>query len=102
MNKDLIKEAEALIAEVDRTHRYSMSKIYGLYNRVFKTNEVPQSCASCLIRKVRELKEWIESEKSKDPEPDKIIPTSGETDGIIKAKTNKSEGRYNKYNKKEK
>lgn len=99
MNKDLIKEAEALIAEVDRTHRYSMSKIYGLYNRVFKTNETPQSCASCLIRKVRELKEWIKSEKSKEPKPDTIITASGETDSIIKAKTSKSEGRYNKKEK---
>lgn len=63
MNKtNLIKEAESLIAEVDKTHRYSMSKIYGLYNRVFETNEAPQSCASCLIRKVNELKAWIEKQ----------------------------------------
>lgn len=68
MNKDLIKEAETLIAEVDKTHRYSMSKIYGLYNRIFGTNETPQSCASCLIRKVRELREWLGNEKAKTPE----------------------------------
>jgi hypothetical protein len=73
---DLIKEAEALMADVDKTHRYSMSKIYGLYNRVFETNETPQSCASCLIRKVNELKVWLdvkksEAEKSKEAEPPK-------------------------------
>lgn len=99
MNKDLIKEAEALIADVDRTHRYSMSKIYGLYNRVFKTNETPQSCASCLIRKVNELRNWVQAEKSKEPKPDTVIPSSGETDSIIKAKTSKSEGRHNKKEK---
>lgn len=68
MNKILIKETEALIADVDKTHRYSMSKIYGLYNRVFETNETPQSCASCLIRKVNELKKWLEVEKTKEIE----------------------------------
>lgn len=64
MEKDLVKEVEALTAEIEKTHRYSMSKIYGLYNRVFGTNERPQSCASCLIRKVRELRVWGETKKS--------------------------------------
>nr|DAE47076.1 MAG TPA: hypothetical protein [Caudoviricetes sp.] len=65
---NLIKEAEALIADVDKTHRYSMSKIYDLSNRVFKTKETPQSCASCLIRKVNELRNWVQAEKSKEAE----------------------------------
>lgn len=67
MNKELSKselaelktEVETLIEEVERTHRYSMSRIYGLYNRVKRTDERPQSCASCLIRKVKELREWL-------------------------------------------
>jgi len=71
MNKTLIKEAEALIADVDKTHRYSMSKIYGLYNRVFDTKETPQSCASCLMRKVNELRKWVQAEKSKESETPK-------------------------------
>lgn len=50
-----------LIQDVERTHRYSMSRIYSTYNAVFGTNELPQSCASCLIRKVKQLKEWAES-----------------------------------------
>lgn len=70
----LIKEVDALIAEVNKTHRYSMSRIYGMYNEVFNTNETPQSCASCLIRKVRELTNWLEKEKKKsdsiNTEPD--------------------------------
>lgn len=65
MNKKLIKDVETLIKDVEKTHRYSMSRIYGLYNEVFNTNEKPQSCASCLIRKVKELKNWLETEKNK-------------------------------------
>lgn len=52
-------EVSAMIEDVDRTHRYSMSLIYGLYNRVNGTDERPQSCASCLIRKVKQLREWL-------------------------------------------
>lgn len=58
----LTDEVRALVDEVKQTHRYSMSRIYGLYNRVFEKNEAPQSCASCLIRKVRELTVWLENE----------------------------------------
>jgi len=71
---DLIKEVETLIADVDKSHRYSMSKIYGLYNRVFEVNEAPQSCASCLIRKVKELRDWYSDAKEKYAE----MPAEGE------------------------
>lgn len=54
--KDKVTE---LISEVNRTHRYSMSRIYGIYNEVFGVAEIPQSCASCLIRKVNQLKTWL-------------------------------------------
>lgn len=57
--EDLILRVQALVADVDKTHRYSMSRIYGLYNEVYDTSEIPQSCASCLIRKVKQLKEWL-------------------------------------------
>lgn len=60
MNSTLKTEVKNLIREVDKTHRYSMSRIYGLYNEVFDKNEEPQSCASCLIRKVKELRTWLE------------------------------------------
>lgn len=63
---ELRKEVESLIAEVDKTHRYSMSRIYASYNQVFDKEETPQSCASCLIRKVEELRDWLEDEKAKD------------------------------------
>lgn len=58
-NKNLIERTRALIDETEKTHRYSMSGIYGLYNEIYGTNEVPQSCASCLIRKIKLLKEWL-------------------------------------------
>lgn len=62
-NNDLKDRIETLIAEVENTHRYSMSRIYGLYNEAYETNEKPQSCASCLIRKVKELKVWLDNHK---------------------------------------
>jgi hypothetical protein len=62
-NNDLKNRVEALIEEVENTHRYSMSRIYGLYNEAYETNEKPQSCASCLIRKVKDLKVWLDNYK---------------------------------------
>lgn len=53
-----INEVRELIADVEKTHKYSMSKIYGLANKVFSQNETAQSCASCLIRKIDELRAW--------------------------------------------
>lgn len=61
----LMHEVRDLLIDVEKTHRYSMSKIYGLHNRVFEKNENPQSCASCLIRKVRELSDWYNGAKDK-------------------------------------
>lgn len=40
-----------------------MSRIYGAYNKVFGTNETPQACASCLIRKKQDLSKWLEDDK---------------------------------------
>ncbi|MFV0419345.1 MAG: hypothetical protein ACK5KT_11515 [Dysgonomonas sp.] len=65
-NNELKKEVADLIHEVEKTHRYSMSNIYGTYNKVFEKNETPQSCASCLIRKVNELKEWLEAQSKEN------------------------------------
>lgn len=60
--EELIVRAMTLVEEVETTHLYSMSKIYGIYNEVFGTDEKPQSCASCLMRKVREIKNWIKEQ----------------------------------------
>ena len=73
-NLALRSEVEALVREVEKTHRYSMSRIYGLYNRVFGTNETPQSCASCLIRKVRELKSWLAKNSDNERVADRETP----------------------------
>lgn len=82
-NLALRSEVEALVHEVDKTHRYSMSRIYGLYDRVFGTNEIPQSCASCLIRKVRELKSWLakssDNERITDKETSTVQSSSAKT-----------------------
>lgn len=67
-NKELRNTVESLVQEVERTHRYSMSRIYGAYNEVFGKNEQPQSCASCLIRKIQELKKWL----GEQPKPQEV------------------------------
>ena len=56
---ELTERVHELIAFVDKTHRYSMSVIYGLWNEVFGKAETPQSCASCLMRKVDDLRRWL-------------------------------------------
>lgn len=61
---ELKEQVKMLIADVDKTHRYSMSRIYGLYNEVFGKSETPQSCASCLIRKVKSLRVWLDEQEA--------------------------------------
>lgn len=67
--QELIQQAENLVAEVKKTHRYSMSRIYELWNEIFEKSETPQSCASCLIRKMADIKGWLEEEKKDIMEP---------------------------------
>lgn len=71
---ELRQEVEELLKEVDKTHRYSMTRIYDLSNKVFDKSEKPQSCASCLIRKVRELKNWLGNETEQKIESKGISP----------------------------
>ncbi|GHV39693.1 hypothetical protein FACS1894179_04990 [Bacteroidia bacterium] len=66
INPELKSEVEILLDEVDRTHRYSMSRIYSLWNIVNEKDETPQSCASCLIRKVKDLRSWLEKVSGND------------------------------------
>lgn len=67
--ESLKEKVTLLIKEVNTTHRYSMSRIYGLYNEVFVVAETPQSCASCLIRKMNQLKSWL-AKQPEDSLPD--------------------------------
>lgn len=71
---ELRNKVACLIAETDRTHRYSMSAIYGTYNEVFDRKETPQSCASCLIRKVEQLRTWLSQQTSTDEAPIASFP----------------------------
>ena len=89
MRKGLIEEVRATIDEVDRTHRYSMSKIYGLYNEVFDKKEAPQSCASCLIRKVRELKAWMNGLEQSNESNNEIVSNTTIEDKQVKRRGRK-------------
>lgn len=71
--KDLKNRIKELVEYVDKTHRYSSSKIYELYNEVYNKNERQSTCASCLLTRVRLLKKWLqehpEEEVKKEEEP---------------------------------
>lgn len=60
---ETINKVKILLEEVNRTHKYSMSRIYSVYNEVFNKQETAQSCASCLIRKVSELRNWLQEQE---------------------------------------
>lgn len=71
MNNDLIQRVDAVLQDAAQ-HRYSVSRIYAAYNEALSKNDQPQTCASCLRNRVRELRVWrddidkIEQEKFKE------------------------------------
>lgn len=85
--KDLKNRIKELVEYVERTHLYSSSKIYELYNEAYNKNERQSTCASCLLTRVRLLKKWLqehpEEEVKKEEEPvinpEPIEPTEEET-----------------------
>lgn len=60
---DLIDRAECLVQEVNKTHRYSVTRVYDLYNEIFNKKEPYQSCGSCLRRKVNSIELWLKENK---------------------------------------
>lgn len=84
--KDLRNRIKELVEYVERTHRYSSSKIYELYNEAYNKNERQSTCASCLLTRVRLLKKWLqehpeEVKKEEEPviNPEVTEPTEEET-----------------------
>lgn len=48
-----------------KPHGYSASLVYAAYNAAFGKNERPQMCGTCVYRRVRELRAWLDGyEKS--------------------------------------
>lgn len=58
--KNLRERIKELVEHVERTHLYSSSKIYDLYNEAYNKNERQSTCASCLLTRVRLLKKWLQ------------------------------------------
>lgn len=85
--KDLRIRIKELVEYVERTHLYSSSKIYELYNETYNKNERQSTCASCLLTRVRLLKKWLQEhheEEVNDIEepvtnPEVTEPTEEET-----------------------
>lgn len=76
---NLTERVNELVAEVATTHRYSMGRIYGLYNEVFGTAESPQACASCLVRKVNQMRNWLAEQQVDNVSKPKIKTHSKKT-----------------------
>ena len=84
--KDLRIRIKELVEYVERTHLYSSSKIYELYNETYNKNERQSTCASCLLARVRLLKKWLHEHPEEVNEveevvtnPEPIEPTEEET-----------------------
>lgn len=58
-SKALIQTVNAVVAEVQDKHVFSVSRIYGAHNEVFGLRETPQTCGSCLKTRAKALAEWL-------------------------------------------
>lgn len=58
--ENLRGKIKELVEYTERTHLYSSSKIYELYNEAYNKNERQSTCASCLLTRVRLLKKWLQ------------------------------------------
>lgn len=74
--KNLRERIKELVEYTERTHRYSSSKIYDLYNEAYNKKERQSTCASCLLTRVRLLKKWLQEhpeEEVKKEEEEEVI-----------------------------
>lgn len=59
---EILEAVDSVLGYIDTAHKYSMSRLYALWNFIFDRSETPQSCSSCLIRKSHDLREWMKKE----------------------------------------
>jgi len=59
---EIMQNVREVLIYTERTHKYSMSRLYALWNFLFDRNETPQTCSSCLIRKSQDLRTWLAKE----------------------------------------
>lgn len=81
--KDLRERIKELIEYTEKTHKYSSSKIYELYNEAYNKREQQSTCASCLLTRVRLLKKWLQEH------PEKVIEevVNEEEETVINSET---------------
>lgn len=65
---ELLERVRGVIAESVK-HSYSVSRVYAAYNGAMQKKEQPQTCGSCLKRRVRELKSWLAEYENAQPAP---------------------------------
>lgn len=69
----LVERVKDVVAEGAK-RRYSVSKVYAVYNEVFELNEKPESCSSCLINRVNLLSGWLGGYNDYTANAKKIMP----------------------------
>lgn len=72
--ENLRGKIKELVEYTERTHLYSSSKIYELYNEAYNKNERQSTCASCLLTRVRLLKKWLQEHPEEEEEEPVINP----------------------------
>jgi len=60
----------AEVLDMASRNRYSAKAVYGAYNEVMGRNDRPETCATCLRNRVRELRKWYDSVK---PLPESVV-----------------------------
>lgn len=64
---DVLKARIAAVLNEAASHTYSVSRVFGVYNDLFKKTETPQSCSSCLRSRVELIRKWADTNVVKDP-----------------------------------
>lgn len=54
---ELVRNVDTVLTAASK-HTYSTSGVYAAHNQVFKLNETPEGCASCLRNRVDNLRKW--------------------------------------------
>lgn len=85
ITSSLLKEVKKVVEDA-RIKTYSVSLVYKAHNAVFKENETPQTCTSCVRNRARRLATWydeymkfIELERKVKSELDANVENIGKT-----------------------
>lgn len=59
---DLLEKARKVVDDAKK-HRFNATLVYSVYNRIFGLNEKVQCCQTCLLRRERLIRKWLEEQE---------------------------------------